>query len=216
MSLLANPAAASAAGMRLDVLAQDTQHIWRTASYQEGNAWQQPWKSLSAFPNGLSVTGASDPQDYGPASTMSGDGRVMHICARASPALPQPFIWHRRSDNYTKDWTNWKPIGSGVFASAPAVANSGDGAKVLVAGRGMDQKMWYARSFDAGESWNIAWSAIGAGVFTHYGSAVAASADLVRIYVFGRGTDQKMWYAFSVDGGNSWAMAWAYCENSLT
>jgi hypothetical protein len=54
----------------------------------------------------------------------------------------------------------------------------------------------------------MAWVQIGEGVFTSAPAAVI-SADGRSLHVFGRGNDNKIWRAFSPDGGANWTLAWA-------
>src|SRR5689334_4014426 len=108
--LLANPAALMAFDSRVDVVARTGDGpIYRTASYDNGQNWQQPWKKVADPP----LPGFADSlqqQDYGLAYAASGDGRVVHLCTRSSLPLNPPAnnrIYHRRSDNFTRDWIGW-------------------------------------------------------------------------------------------------------------
>lgn len=222
MTTFAGPGGAAALDMRVDVVSRlgDGQ-IWRTASYTNGDSWQQAWEVLADPPIDTvpgSGAGVVQQQEYGLAYAASGDGRTVHLCVRGKRLLPvqtKPFFYHCRSDNYTKSWTAWTPIGAGVFTSAPAMAVSGNGQKVIAVGRGGGNKIWYARSFNGGDTWNVAWKAIGSGVFDDYGPAVAVSADFSKIYVFGRGTDGRVWVAISRDGASTWESAWSAVRAGL-
>lgn len=211
-----NPTAVLALRTRVDVLARTGGGpLMRTASYEGGEHWQQPW-TLLFEPSREGVQPGNPipppPQDYGLAAAASGDGRILHVCARATQYPgdgERGFFWHRRTDDFTRQWTPWHAIGIGSFISSPAMAVSGDGQRVVVVGRGKDDRMWFARSHDAGTTWDVAWQAIGQGTFLHYNPAIAASADAQRLVAFGHGHDAHIWHAFSSDGGNHWEMAWA-------
>ena len=50
--------------------------------------------------------------------------------------------------------------------------------------------------------------AIGHGLFTS-GPAACCSSDGQRLYVFGTGTDNNVWWALSTNGGQTWHVAWS-------
>lgn len=135
-----NPAATLALRTRVDVLARTGGGpLLRTASYEGGDHWQQPWTPLFDAPHeGVSPGNPAPPpaQDFGLASAASGDGRILHVCARATQYPgdgERGFFWHRRTDDFTRQWTPWYAIGAGAFTSSPAMAASGDGRRVAAA-----------------------------------------------------------------------------------
>jgi hypothetical protein len=101
------------------------------------------------------------------------------------------------------------PIGGGLFTSGPSSVVTPDGKQLQVFGRGLDTRVYRAYSPDRGQTWSIpgAWEPIGSGVFRS-GPAAALSADGNELHVFGRGTDDRIWRAYSTTGGKTWAYAW--------
>ena len=212
--LTAAPTALMALGSRIDVIARhNADDLFRTASYDLAETWQQPWTSLMGPPfQGVTASApAKEAQERSPACAASGDGRIIHLCSRAE-ALPGAHergnFWYRRTDNFTHSWNDWSAIGEGEFLSAPSIATSGNGEHVVAAGLGKDKRMWFARSDTWGIGWQLAWAPIGEGVFQKYTPAITVSADAQRVYAFGFGNDTRFWYAFSTQGGNHWDMAW--------
>jgi hypothetical protein len=118
-------------------------------------------------------------------------------------------MWWAYSTDGANTWDMaWQPIGEGVFNSSPAAACSAAGELLAVFGVGTDQHMYWAYSTSSGSSWDSAWAApIGEGVFTSE-PAAACSADGSRIYVFGRGTDNRCYWAYTARGTQGWDMAW--------
>lgn len=53
----------------------------------------------------------------------------------------------------------------------------------------------------------MAWDSIGDGVFNS-APAACCSADGKRIYVFAKGKDNRIWWAFATQGTAKWDMAW--------
>lgn len=91
-----------------------------------------------------------------------------------------------------------------VQYSQPAAVQSA--TKREVVGRALNVDGMYISGFK-----NNKWSGfkkIGEGVFKSSPAAVM-SGDGSQIHVFGRGTDDKYWQAYSPDAGNSWTLAWA-------
>ena len=82
----------------------------------------------------------------------------------------------------------------------PAVARAGRGTMVFA--RKHTGEVVRRVSTDGGDSWQAAGAFPGA-VLTS-GLAADASSDGQRVYVFGRGTDNRMWFAFSTNAGASW------------
>ena len=116
--------------------------------------------------------------------------------------------WMARSRNRGQQWElAWTAIGAGTFPSAPAVALFADGGVLYVLARGMDDRYWWNRSVDLGQSWR-GWEQIPSGVFIT-GPAVATSWDGEELYVVGAGTETRMWWGASVNRGEDWPVAWA-------
>jgi hypothetical protein len=65
-------------------------------------------------------------------------------------------------------------------------------------------------SADGGGHWTADWKSyyIGQGQFIS-GPAAAASDDGKRLHVFGTGLDNRIWRAYSADGGSHWSVAWS-------
>lgn len=91
-----------------------------------------------------------------------------------------------------------------VQYSQPAAVQSA--TELAVIGRALSVDSMYISRFK-----NNKWSnfkKIGDGVFKSSPAAVI-SGDGSQIHVFGRGTDDKYWHAYSPDAGNNWTLAWA-------
>lgn len=58
------------------------------------------------------------------------------------------------------------------------------------------------------KGWTTPWSSLPEGTFLS-GPAVASSNDGKKLHVFGLGMDNRIWRAFSADGGLSWPVSWA-------
>jgi hypothetical protein len=208
--LLMNPTAIRALGTRVDVIAPlSGKGIFRTASYDDANTWQQPWtKWLDAAPSTSASPVPLAPEDTSTACAASGDGRIMHVCSRnnADPGL----FYYCRTEDFSNSWAaTWTPIGKGIFRSAPAMAASGDGQSLIVVGLGTDSAIWSAVSATGGKTWELAWAAIGKGTFLRGTPAVTCSADGRSVFAFGLGDDQRIWFATSSTSGLSWQMAWS-------
>lgn len=195
------PAASLRLG-RLDVLARkDAVTIWRAASYSSGDEWQRDWTATHVTPQSAD----------GPGYAMSGEGRIAHLCVRSAEGLGR-HVSLRRTSNFGRTWSEWAQIGAGTFTSPPAVATSSDGLRVFVVARGDDKRIWFARSFDAGTTWDVAWKAIGDGTFRADAPALVATPDLERIHVFGRGTNDGVWRATTTNFAGGWTTAWKEVE----
>jgi hypothetical protein len=139
----------------------------------------------------------------GPATTYSG----VHVTVFGRGTDDR--MWWAYSTDGANSWDMaWQPIGEGVFNSSPAAACSAGGELLAVFGVGTDKRMYWAFSTSSGSSWDMAWAApIGEGVFTSE-PAAACSADGSRIYVLGRGTDNRCYWAYTARGTQGWDMAW--------
>lgn len=211
--LLPQPAMLMALETRIDIVcAKAGQTLMRTASYDGGQVWHRHWSQFSAPVADQGGTAATDQaSDYGVAMACSGEGRRVYLCGRSkdTSATHDRFCHLRRSEDFGNSFTPWTAIGSGEFTGTPAVATSGDGRLVFVVGRGNDRGIWFARSSDAGQSFELAWARIGVGTFQDFAPAIACDASGRRVHVFGIGDDARAWQATSDDGGNQWALAWA-------
>lgn len=135
--------------------------IWWNRSVNGGTNWTG-WAPIG---NGQVFKSA-------PAAAASADGNALHLVALGydnrywrTVALGNGVTWA---------WSNWVPIGDGVFSSGPAVVCSSDGAKVHVFGRGTPPpppppgvlpapdlpRLWRAYSANSAASWQIAWDDI--------------------------------------------------------
>jgi hypothetical protein len=119
------------------------------------------------------------------------------------------MYWAYSGDGANSWQAAWAaPIGSGVFKSGPAAACSAGGELLAVFAVGTDQHMYWAYSTSLWAAWDAAWATpIGEGLFTS-DPAAACSADGSRIYVFGRGTDNRCYWAYTARGTQGWDMAW--------
>jgi len=118
---------------------------------------------------------------------------------------------------------NWIINDRGKFSSSVAAAITGDSLDTFIVGRGMDDFVWFIRLEEVYDFKNSRWSRIPAGVFSGkpavccYGNATtdwingdkATNYNGVRVMAFARGKDNKIWWAYSSNGGTSWDLAWA-------
>ena len=150
-----------------------------------------------------------------PAAAMTQDGLERYVVGLGTDNR----MWITRlSPNANMGSASWSPIPSGVFTSGPAVVTNLSGSYVHVFGVGTDSRIWRAFSPDHGQTWRVAWAPIGEGVFAS-GPAATLSSNGQRLHVFGRGVpptqfpdmfpgEQRVWRAYSGDGGTNWSVAW--------
>jgi hypothetical protein len=191
-----------------------TQHfVERLVSYNNGDTWIDNW-----IQNDDGIFSSS------PAAAITGDNLDTFITAKGQD---NRFLFARLSEYFDFKNISWSPIGIGVFTGRPAICCFGnstyrnrlgsdglpkretlyDGVHVMVFGRGMDKKIWWAISSTGGNTWDMAWKSIGTGVFSSSPAAVC-SADGKLLAVFCKGKDDKIWWAYSTTKGSSWDMAW--------
>ncbi|MBK6485388.1 MAG: serine hydrolase [Gemmatimonadetes bacterium] len=147
---------------------------------------------------------------------------VFHECAHPRPAIiaagPNAvFLFARRHTGAVVRrrgvpaalgnvvWDASVEFPSAVVTSGLAAAASSDGQRIMVVGRGTDNRMWRAWSTNAGVNWQ-GWLPIGDGTFDT-GPALTMSANGQLLHVFGTGLDGRMYQSRSVDGGATWS-AW--------
>jgi len=119
---------------------------------------------------------------------------------------------------------NWIRNDVGTFSSPLAASITGDNLDSFLVGRGTDNQFWFTRLQEYYEFKNVGWNPIGQGIFTgkpavcSSGTSKTAWKRLntaetsyagVHVMVFGRGTDARIWWAYSTNGGASWDMAWS-------
>lgn len=80
----------------------------------------------------------------------------------------------------------------------PTIAAFWSLSRIAVFARGNERRIHHAHSSDGGETFE-GWTSTGSGVLSS-GAGAAASADGKRIFVFGRGTNNNIWFARSKDG----------------
>lgn len=181
----------------------------RIVSYDNGETWVDNWvrNKVGTFRSSL-------------AGAMTGDSLDGFLVGRG---MDNGCYFTRLQEYYEFTTAGWSRIGSGAFNGKPALCLHGtsksswkslnnietsyNGIGVRVFGLGMDKRIWWALSTNGGNSWDMAWDAIGAGKFTS-SPAAATSADGTLLTVFAKGTDDKIWWAFSHNGASSWDMAW--------
>ncbi|UOE43387.1 hypothetical protein [Agromyces larvae] len=125
------------------------------------------------------------------------------------------------------DGDTWAPLWVenevGVFRSSVAGAMTGDSLDTFLVGRGMDNGIYLGRLAEYFDVRTAGWGRIGSGVFegrpaicvhgtsttrwTDQGGQATSYAG-VGVRVFGRGTDDRFWWASSSNGADSWDMAW--------
>lgn len=130
-------------------------------------------------------------------------------------------------DNGSTWINNWAKNDVGVMSSSPAAAITGDSLDCFVVSRGQDDRFWLSRLSEYYELKNLGWNAIGSGVFNGR-PAICVSGNTttkwdanggddkrttsyagVKVHVFGKGMDNRIWRAFSGNGGSTWDLAWA-------
>ena len=94
-------------------------------------------------------------------------------------------------------------------AHAPAMCGSADGRIVHIAARAAEARnetgIFHARSSNYLSTWDFPWWEIGSCTST---PTLACSGDGRLLYAFARGTDNRRWFARSVNTGTCWEMAW--------
>jgi hypothetical protein len=150
-----------------------------------------------------------------PAAAMSPDGLNRYVVGTGTDNR----MWFTRLDpGAAMSAVTWTAIPAGTFTSGPAAVTNLDGMQIHVFGVGMDSRVWRAFSPDKGKSWRVAWLPIGTKVFAS-GPAATLSSNGNRLHVFGRAVpptqfpdtfpaEQRVWRAFSGDGGSNWSVAW--------
>lgn len=207
-------------GMRLELFAisdlnplNSTQFsVERLVSYNNGETWVDNWVK-----NNVGVFASSV------AASITGDSLDTFIVGRGQD---NKFWFARLQEYYEFANQGWGPIGQGVFKGKPAICSHGcsktswklgatnsqqtsyTGVRVMVFGRGNDNRIWWAYSNNGGSKWDMAWSAIGSGVFNSSPAAIC-SANGQLIAAFGKGNDNRIWWAYSTNGAASWQMAWS-------
>jgi hypothetical protein len=130
----------------------DDARIWYAASVTSALSWEMAWAPIKTMKF-----------NSGPAAVTSADGKRVFVFARG---LDNRMYFIRSSAGgatWDFDWTVM-PAGTN-FQSAPATAASWDAAIVHVFALGGDNRVWRARSADAGHSWATAWVQVGSQVF---------------------------------------------------
>ena len=122
-------------------------------------------------------------------------------------------------------WTGpWMRNATGTFRSSLAGAVTGDSIDSFLVGRGLDNGFYASRVAAPTDFSSVGWARIGSGVFSGkpavvvHGTtsstwaapdgSVSTSYAGVGVRVFGRGSDDRMWWAYSNNGGEKWDMAW--------
>jgi hypothetical protein len=228
------PAALLSLLNRLDLyVSASSGHVWHAVSFDGGNTWPQPWVQLT----GDGVQYGTLSSAYGPAAAASGDGRVTYVVGRGSSdagfyiAASQNYRvdwgsgwgfgavancgkpYNLGCNSLSPQFTGgggFAPVAGGIgsFLAGPAVATSGNGQTIYIAGLGTDATMFWAKSTDGGLGWTVAWSRIPNGSGFLGGPGIATSGDGQIVYVVGQGGDGRMYWAKSINGGASWAVAW--------
>ncbi len=195
----------------------DTFRLERIVSYDNGETWVDNWIRHDTLAYRSSL-----------AASITGDSLDTFIVGRG---MDDRLWFSRLAELYELKNAGAGPIGAGVFTGKPAICSHGTsktswqslnvqdtsyaGVKVMVFSKGMDQKIWWAVSTNGGNSWDMAWSPIGAGTFSSSPSATC-SADGKLVAVFAKGMDDKIWWAYSINGASSWNMAWAPIGGKFT
>ncbi|GAA3926821.1 hypothetical protein GO495_04945 [Chitinophaga oryziterrae] len=194
----------------------DILQIERIVSYDNGSTWVNNW-----VPNQTATFSSSV------AAAITGDSLDTFVVGRRND---DHFWFGRLEEYYEFKTTPWAVIGAGTFYGKPAICSYGnsvsgwqskntihtsyDGVRVLVFGQGKDNRIWWASSVNGGQSWHMAWQAIGTGTFTS-SPAATCSTDGKLVAVFGKGKDDRIWWAYSTNGASSWDMAWSPIGEAL-
>jgi hypothetical protein len=113
----------------------------------------------------------------------------------------------------------------GTFSSPVATSITGDSLDTFLVGKGQDQRFWFTCLSEYYNLKQAGFNPIGQGIFhgkpalCSYGNSkttwhwqslnnVTTSYKGVTVLVFGRGTDDRIWWAYSTNGGSPWDMAW--------
>ena len=184
----------------------------RLVSYNNGESWVDNWiqSDVGVFESSM-------------AAAITGDSMETFLTGRG---MDDRFWFARMSEYYQFEQIIFNPIGAGTFDGKPAICAYGNaktewkrvgsnvqettfnGVRVIAFGQGKDNKVWWAYSSNGGNSWDMAWSPVGSGVFTS-SPAACCSADGKLVAVFAKGNDNKIWWAHSSNGAATWDMAWA-------
>lgn len=201
----------------LDVRNNTEFSVERLVSYNNGETWINNWVK-----NNVGVFSSSV------AACITGDSLDTFLVGRGQD---NRFWFTRLQEYYEFSTYGFGPIGAGVFKGKPAICSNGcsktnwklgeinqettySGVRVMVFGRGNDNRIWWAYSNSGGNQWDMAWSAIGNGVFTS-SPAACCSADGKLLAVFGKGNDNKIWWAYSTNAAAQWQMAWSPIGNGV-
>lgn len=174
-----SPDAAAIKGTeRVDVVARRAGSVQWTSQSNAG-----PWSSWIDLGNpSVGTTGDPTVVSWGP-------GRLDVFVRGADNKL-----WQRSTDDGGANWTIWfKTLGDdGVLASGPDASSRGPGRLNLVV-VGTDGVL-YERFYESGQ-WNGAWLPHGSPPVAIVGDPTVVSSDSVRVDVFVRGADDKLWQA---------------------
>ncbi|WP_161606307.1 hypothetical protein [Microlunatus speluncae] len=160
-------------------------HRWWTA----GKPWTQ-WESL----RGELASGA------GAGSHNAG---IVHLGVLGSGRRIHDRAYDHGS-GLLRGWSNWKPLGTKEFNSAPTAASWGTDHFAMFA-RGTDNKIWHNRYRFGGGGWTD-WQPIFAGDTRTFSSGPAAVAyDTERLHVFAKGIDNLIYDIHTLPQGG-WSM----------
>ncbi len=131
------------------------------------------------------------------------------------------IVSYDNGETWVDNWIRNNVVG---YRSSVAASITGDSLDTFLVGRGMDDRFWFTRLQEYYEFTAVGAGAIGEGIFTgkpavcSHGTSKTSWETLnvaetsyagVKVMVFGKGTDNNIWWAFSTSGGDTWKMAWA-------
>ncbi len=151
------------------------------------------------------VTGRVERRDIQEPPTFSGLWRAkgrLAICARSSGS----GVYLQRSSDGGTTWGFNKRVGSGVVSSGPAAAWTADGARVSIAGRGKDHRIWFCISDPDGKPLDD-WDPIQKAEF-RTGPGLACSADGKHLWLAATAEDGRVLITRNAEGGRNWTDKW--------
>ncbi len=141
-----------------------------------------------------------------PAAAIDAVGNVVNLFTAPNHKNPPSYFDRALSGNQATSFVDQynAPFAAGEFKSAPAVANSANGQKLHVFGRGTDKRYWRAYSSNGGVTWPVAWQQTGSPKLFKSAPAAACSSDGMIVHLAGIDTDGLLAHNRSTDGGVTW------------
>lgn len=156
------------------------------------------------LPGGLTAPGTI------PAASSWGSGRVDLFVQGTDGALRHK--WYTGTS-----WSGWQRLG-GKLSSSPAAASAPGSSRIDVFVRGTHGAVWRRTTTNGGSSWS-GWTSPGgqlaAGTVSaacSWGSGRSWGSGSIGLFV--QGTNGRLWWKYSTNGGSSWS-GWQSLANPL-